>query len=183
MHFVRFLLISYDFGIDKSRKAAPGTTKMNEFSSIFACQSPACIFCHCNTKKLKKLYIFCIDCFAQSCHRARARIEGRVFGLLWAGRWAAISGPVNCILGNTFTAWSGCDSPYGCGTTGTQTRTRSGDTPPTNGGAGCPSTTETQTCTMPACAQSFAQNLSISEHGTHVALFIEFQWFRGVLGI
>ena len=39
----------------------------------------------------KTTYIFCIDCFAQSCHRARARIEGRVFGLR-----SSVSGAVSC---------------------------------------------------------------------------------------
>lgn len=54
----------------------------------------------------------------------------------------------NCIVGN-WSAPSSC-SVTACGSTGTQTMTRTA-TQPTNGGDACPSLTQTQTCQTAAC--------------------------------
>lgn len=56
---------------------------------------------------------------------------------------------VNCVM-NDFGAWSAC-SVSACGTTGTQTRTRTERIPASGGGTACPASSETQTCSTAPC--------------------------------
>ena len=99
-----------------------------------------------------------------SCIGVRATSDQRVSSKSFRTLQRAVPGPVDCVLGSDFTAWSECAGA--CGETGTRTRTRSGDAPALHGGTECIPATESQACAMPACARSFALSVMIFERSS-----------------
>lgn len=80
---------------------------------------------------------------------------------IWALQTVAKGPPVPCGIGSWGT-WAAC-TPSTCGTTGTQTQTRT-NVPPTNGGTACPSSTKTQPCTNDPCPQ----NCTVTDWGNQI---------------